>query len=65
MAKIQSFADKVNKGTKDFTTHCPKCEESYTMIKLVSTEKSDKTDAYKFRERNVRMCKCNENDITG
>jgi len=65
MAKVQSFAEKVAKGTKDFTTNCPECDESYTMIKLVTAEKSDKTNAYRFKERNVPMCKCNEGELTG
>jgi len=65
MAKVQSFADKVNKGTKDFSTHCQKCEESYTMIKLIKSEKSEKTNAYKFNQKMVAMCKCNEKEITG
>lgn len=64
MAKIQSFADKVAKGTIDYSRHCPKCEEAYTMIKLVTAEKMADTNAHKFKERMVAVCKCNENEIT-
>ncbi|MBN2415958.1 hypothetical protein JXO52_08950 [bacterium] len=63
MAKVQSFADKMAKGTLDFTKHCSTCEESYTMIKLVTTDKSPETNSYKFKERIVAMCKCNENEL--
>ncbi len=64
MAKIKSFADKVAKDKKDFTTHCPKCGESITTIKLVASELSEKTGAYRFKQSFVGVCKCNENDVT-
>ena len=63
MGKAKSFADKVNKGTHDYTTHCPECGESYTTIKLITSEKSDKTQAWRFNQRFVGLCKCNENEI--
>ncbi len=63
MAKVQSFADKMNKATTDFTTHCQKCGESLQAAKVISMEKSEKTGAYKFNEGFVALCKCNENSI--
>lgn len=63
MAKVQSFADKMNKSGKDFTRHCPTCGESVSPVKLVTSEKSDKTGAYQFKERFVGMCKCNESEL--
>lgn len=65
MGKAKSFADKVKKGTHDFTTHCPKCGESFTSIKLIASEMSDKSKAWRFRQHFVRLCKCNENEIIG
>ncbi len=65
MGKSKSFADKVSKGIHDNATHCPKCGESLVRIKLITTEKSEKTGAYKFNQKNVGMCKCNESEITG
>lgn len=63
MAKVQSFADKMNKANKDFSTHCPTCGESKVPIKLVSSEKTGRDGAWRFRETMVNMCKCNENTI--
>ena len=38
MGKTKSFADKMNKATADYTKHCAECGESYSIVKLVSTE---------------------------
>lgn len=65
MAKVKTFADKVAKDQIDFTTHCPECGESLSMVKLVSSEPSDKEGAWKFKERVVGVCKCNEKEIMG
>lgn len=64
MGKAKSFADKMNKATADNTTHCQECGESFTMAKVVRTEKSDKTGAWKFREQFVGLCKCNAESVT-
>lgn len=65
MAKVQSFADKMAKGGQDFTTHCPKCGETISSVKLVTSELSDKTGAWRFNQKFVGVCKCNENEILG
>ena len=59
MAKIKSFADKMSKDKKDFTTHCQKCGESITTVKLVASELSEKTGAYRFKQSFVGVCKFN------
>ena len=64
MAKAKTFADKMAKDQKDFTTHCPKCGESISTIQLVTSELSDKTGAWKFKQNFVGICKCNANDVT-
>jgi hypothetical protein len=64
MAKVQSFADKMNKATHDFTSHCQKCGESFQTIKFINSEKSEKTDAWKFNQKFVGLCKCNEDEFT-
>ena len=65
MAKVKTFADKIAKDKLDFTKHCPVCGESFSMVKLVSSEPSDKEGAWKFREKIVGVCKCNEQEILG
>ena len=64
MAKGKSFMDKVAKSGQDTTIHCPECGESISMIKLVSSERSEKTGAYRFKQKFIGMCKCNENDLS-
>ena len=63
MGKSKSFADKMNKSTHDFSTHCEKCGESIQPAKVVQMEKSDKTSAYRFKEGFVGLCKCNQDSI--
>ena len=63
MAKIKSFADKMSKDKSAFLKHCPKCGESITTVKLVASELSDKTGAYRFKQSFVGVCKCNENNV--
>lgn len=65
MAKAKTFADKIAKDKLDFTKHCPKCGESLSMVKLVNSEPSDKEGAWKFSEKIVGVCKCNEQEILG
>lgn len=65
MGKVKSFADKVNRANMDFSKHCPKCGESLQSVMFVSSEKSEKTDAWRFNQRFVGVCKCNEHDLVG
>ncbi|HHE07386.1 MAG TPA: hypothetical protein ENL01_00380 [Chlorobaculum parvum] len=51
MAKKQTFGDKQKKGSSDFK-----------MAKLVYSVKSEKTNAWKFVEKNVRI-PSDENDV--
>ncbi|ACF11382.1 conserved hypothetical protein [Chlorobaculum parvum NCIB 8327] len=51
MAKKQTFGDKQKKGAADFK-----------MAKLVYSVKSEKTNAWKFVEKNVRIPN-GENDV--
>lgn len=51
MAKKQTFGDKQKKGTADFK-----------VAKLVYSVKSEKTNAWKFVEKNVRIPN-GENDL--
>lgn len=65
MAKVKSFADKVAKAGLDLTTHCPTCGETISTIKLVTSERSEKTGAWRFNKKFVGICKCNEKEIGG
>ena len=63
MGKGKSFADKVAKQTEDFTMHCAECGESLSTVKLITSEKSETTGAVRFRQKLVKVCKCNEKTI--
>ena len=63
MAKAKTFADKVSKASQDLTKHCQKCGESITSVKLITSEKSSKTGAWRFNQKQVKMCKCNESEV--
>jgi hypothetical protein len=63
MAKQQTFADKLMKGKRKTVGTCPKCGTEYSYVLHVSTEKSEKSGAWKFNQRHTRVCKCNEKQI--
>jgi hypothetical protein len=62
MAKKQSFSDKSSKKAHAMT--CPTCSETIQFIKFVGAKKGDK-GAWKFRNENVGVCKCNTAEIYG
>jgi hypothetical protein len=63
MAKGTSFAEKAAKamaGKKG--AECPKCGELLQSVLVISAEKSDKS-SYKYNQRFVKVCKCNEKEV--
>lgn len=63
MAKQQSFADKAAKSGALRGKKCPVCGTVYQPILLVSSERSRATSHWKFNERRVQVCKCNEKQV--
>jgi uncharacterized OB-fold protein len=63
MAKQQSFADKVAKSASVKGTKCPVCGTVFQPILMVSSERSTATSSWKFNERRVLVCKCNEKQV--
>ncbi len=63
MAKQQSFADKATKAAAMKGAKCPVCGTVFQPIKLVTSEKSQTGQSWKFSERRVQVCKCNEKQI--
>ena len=61
MAKRQSFADKANK--KSHTKICPVCKSTVEAVRLVDPTYTTDKKSWKFRDRIVEMCKCNEKQI--
>jgi hypothetical protein len=62
--KDRTFAAKIAKGAQQYGVKCATCGETYSMIKHVVSEKSE-TGSYKFREKVVGVCKCNQKEIYG
>ena len=65
MGKSKSFADKMAKSGQDDSTHCSQCGEAITTIKLITSEKSETTGAWRFKQNFIGLCKCNEKDVLG
>lgn len=63
MAKQQSFADKAAKHAAMKGTKCPVCGTIFQPILMVSSEQSGASTAWKFNERRVQVCKCNEKQV--
>ena len=63
MGHAKTFADKMAKSAVDYTKHCPVCGESLRPVQYVVSEKSETSGAWRFNQRFVGVCKCNEHDI--
>jgi hypothetical protein len=63
MAKAKTFADKMAKSALDFHKHCSKCGEALNTIQLVVSERSATTGSWRFNEKYVGVCKCNEKEV--
>jgi len=65
MAKDRSFAAKVAKGAKEAlkAKQCPKCGEVINMMKLITSEKRADSGTWRFKEKFVAVCKCNEKEV--
>ncbi len=61
MAKKQDFASKTQKGKHGKT--CSVCGELYTYVKAVNMIPGQKEGSYRFSERIVAVCKCNEKEV--
>lgn len=63
--KDRSFATKAAKAAGGHNNQCPVCGDSFTAIRVCSAEKYPTTGAYRFNERIVKACKCNQKEIWG
>jgi hypothetical protein len=60
MARAQSFADKAAKSAQVKGKKCPVCDTVFQPVLLVSSDRSKVTTGWKFSERRIQICKCNE-----
>ncbi len=63
MAKAGTFAEKAAKATMEKGVKCPKCYTVLTPILLVTSERSHHSGSWKFNQKRVQVCKCNEKQI--
>lgn len=61
--KDRSFAAKVAKGAQEKSgKHCPECGELFNIVQVVSSVKSE-MDTWRFKEKYVGVCKCNQKEV--
>ncbi|MBD3374718.1 hypothetical protein GF406_06775 [candidate division KSB1 bacterium] len=67
MAKDRSFASKVAKTGQGAAQQrvCLQCNQVVTMYKVIDSFKSEKNSAWRFKEKMVPVCKCNEQQVVG
>lgn len=66
MAKATSFQAKVAKGLSARASRvCPTCGQARVAVKLVASEYSEFKKSWKFNQRFVNVCKCNEKEVYG
>jgi len=63
MVKIRSFADKMSKRAD--TIECPVCKSTVQPVLVMEPRNDNPKGSWKFRERFVRVCKCNHKEIYG
>lgn len=63
MAKQQSFADKAAKAAQIKGSKCPACGAIFQPVLMVSSEWSATNTSWKFNERRLQICKCNETQV--
>ena len=62
MAKKQDFMSKTLKSEKHGSI-CPVCNTPISFIRVVNTEKSKKTDSWRFNQNHTGVCQCNEKEV--
>ena len=66
MAKDVSFAAKVAKATAGAKGNtCPECGETLSAVRLIVSEKSPAKNSWKFNQKLVQVCKCNQTEVYG
>ena len=63
MAKRQSFADKASK--KSHVKICPVCNSQVDAYRMVDPTITTDKKSWKFKDKIVEICKCNEKEILG
>ena len=59
--KITTFADKMKR--EKHVVICPVCGGPIQAILFVKSEKSPSGEGWKFREKHISVCKCNQAEV--
>jgi len=59
--KQRTFADKVQ--AKKHVVICPECNTPIQSVFQVRTVKSERSGAWRFKQRLVQVCKCNQKEV--
>lgn len=62
--KDKSFVSKLGGNKKGSAITCQTCGEQFNLLQLIESEKSN-SGTWKFKERFVGVCKCNQKEIYG
>ena len=65
MAKDRSFQAKVAKSQLGPVHPCPVCKESIVTYHVVRTARNEDKNSWRFKEKFIGVCKCNEKEILG
>lgn len=65
MAKSTTFAEKVAKAAAEKGIKCPICRTTLTPTLMITSERSRTPGTWRFKQRRVQVCKCNEKAIYG
>jgi hypothetical protein len=65
MAKDKTFGAKVAKSKATASKICPVCKEAVNTVQFVQSVKNVETGGYRFPEKYIGVCKCNEKEIYG
>jgi len=62
MGKDRSFAAKMAKGAVA-TNQCPKCGQIKNIVKVIESEVKTEKGTWRFKEKFVAVCSCNEKEV--
>jgi len=65
MAKERSFQAKVAKAQMAPQRQCKVCKEAIVSYQVVQTVKNAEKNSWRFKEKYVGVCKCNEKQVLG
>lgn len=63
MAKDKTFGAKVAKSQAIASKVCPVCKDAVNTVHMVRSIKNEETGSWRFAEKYIGVCKCNEKEV--